>query len=185
MNKEQAAKRLRVSVRTLQRYMSANRIAFTMRPTKTGEEAVFDKSEVDRFKAELKEKRRVATVAPAVSPDTPTSEAVSPSEPNEQTALEVFQSAPPAFFEAAPDLFWKRLADGLAARRRPAPTKTVPDLAHQLLLSLPEAAALSGVPLSKLRADAHSGALKTVRSVGRGLGKVRSKELERYVSKLK
>src|SRR5215204_883197 len=123
MNKEQAAKRLRVSVRTLQRYMSANRIAFSMRPTKTGEEAVFDKAEVDHFKAELKEKKSTATVAPAVTPDTPASGAVTPPEPNEETALAVFQSAPPAFFEAAPELFWKRLADGLSARRRPAPAK--------------------------------------------------------------
>lgn len=66
----------------------------------------------------------------------------------------------------------------------PAQVASVP-LSDKLLLSLPEAADLSGVPVVKLRADAKSGKLKTVKSIGRGLGKVRRDDLEKYVKNLK
>jgi hypothetical protein len=61
---------------------------------------------------------------------------------------------------------------------------TISDLAHKLLLSLPEASRLSGVPIDKLRAAVNSGELATVSGVGRGLGKVRRETLETYVKSL-
>jgi excisionase family DNA binding protein len=72
--------------------------------------------------------------------------------------------------------------DMLAAfRALAAPVK----LSEKFLLSLPEAAALSGVPVDKLRSAVNSGALKAIRTIGRGFGKVRRSDLENYVSKLK
>jgi excisionase family DNA binding protein len=68
-----------------------------------------------------------------------------------------------------------------AFRALAAPVK----LSEKFLLSLPEAAALSGVPVDKLRSAVNSGALKAIRTIGRGLGKVRRSDLENYVSKLK
>ena len=59
----------------------------------------------------------------------------------------------------------------------PAQAAAVP-LADKLLLSLPEAADLSGVPVAKLRADAKSGKLRIVQSIGRGLVKVGKTDLE-------
>jgi excisionase family DNA binding protein len=179
MNKEQAAKRLGVSVRTLQRYMSAHRIAFKMRKTKTGDVAVFTKTEVARFKKELKE-RLTATVSPAVSPVT---EPVTPAPEDDggQVALTILQSAPPAFFEAAPELFWKRLADKLATRARRERETSTADLTHQLTLTEREAAQLAGLPLSQVRkARGELGSFKT------GAGwRVRRSDLESYVQKMK
>jgi hypothetical protein len=178
MNKEQAAKRLRVSVRTLQRYMSAHRIGFTTRKTKTGEEAVFAQDEVARFKKELQGQRLTATVTPSVMA---VSEAGIPQEQGpEVTALALIREAPPAFFQAAPNLFWKRLADRLT----PTTEKPTASLSEKLLLSIPEAAALSGIPASKLRSAVNSGELRAVSGVGRGLGKVRRETLTAYVKSL-
>ena len=56
-------------------------------------------------------------------------------------------------------------------------------LSEKLLLSLPEPSTLSGSPVADLRAAVHAGKLKTM-GVGRGLGKVRRSDLEKYVSKL-
>jgi hypothetical protein len=52
------------------------------------------------------------------------------------------------------------------------------------MLSLPEASRLSGVPVEALRGAVKAGALKVVKSAGRGFGKVKREELERYVKKL-
>jgi hypothetical protein len=71
------------------------------------------------------------------------------------------------------------------AQLPPAPAVVAVPLADKLLLSLPEAADLSGIPVAKLRADAKSGALKTIKSIGRGLGKVRRDDLNVYVKKLR
>lgn len=72
-----------------------------------------------------------------------------------------------------------------AAQLPPAPAAAAVPLADKLLLSLPEAADLSGVPVAKLRAEAKSGTLKTIKSIGRGLGKVRRDDLDVYVKKLR
>ena len=58
------------------------------------------------------------------------------------------------------------------------------DLSHKLMLSLPEAARLSGVPIEELRKAAKAGKLKMVKNAGRGFGKVKRTELESYVRKL-
>jgi excisionase family DNA binding protein len=176
MNKEQAAKRLGVSVRTLQRYMSAHRIAFEMHKTKTGEEATFNKDEVARFKRELKEGRMTATVSPTI---TNPSEAVSPTAAAPSTALAIFQTAPPAFFEAAPEIFWKRLADRLASTQQRSTTTTA-DLAQQITLSEKEAAQLAGLPLSQIRKARHQ-----LKSFKTGAGwRIKRGDLDNYIKKL-
>ncbi len=53
MNKREAAEFLGIGVRSLERYMSQNRIAYTRVRGKTGEVVIFEDSELQRFKDEL------------------------------------------------------------------------------------------------------------------------------------
>ncbi len=52
------------------------------------------------------------------------------------------------------------------------------------MLSLPEAARLSGVPVEALRAAVKAGKLKVVGSAGRGFGKVKREALEAFVKRM-
>jgi hypothetical protein len=183
-DKDQAAKFLGVSVRTLQRRMSANAIAFTTRRTKTGDEVVFTADELKRHKREFTEVK--AIVSPSVSP---TSESVTPrpddAPSGDQVSLAVLQSAPLEMWKAAPADFWKALAKGITRTSNPARVqKTTAELAHKLLLSIPEAARLSGIPIDKLRAAVNSGELATVSGIGRGLGKIKRSDLDLFIKKL-
>src|SRR4051812_25047940 len=100
MNKEQAAKKIGVSVRTLQRHMAANRIAYTMKRTKTGDVAEFDKEEVERFRRELKEGLTAAVRHGTVEATGPVSPMPADSAGhNEQTALALTQPAQLALIE--------------------------------------------------------------------------------------
>jgi len=49
MNKQEAAEFLGIGVRSLERYMSQGRIAYTRQRGKTGEVVVFEDSELQRF----------------------------------------------------------------------------------------------------------------------------------------
>lgn len=53
MNKTEAAKFLGIGLRTLERYMTQNKVAFTRQRGKTGEAVVFEHSELERFKEQL------------------------------------------------------------------------------------------------------------------------------------
>ena len=183
-DKDQAAKFLDVSVRTLQRRMSANAIAFTTRRTKTGDEVVFTADELKRHKREFTEVK--AIVSPSVSPP---SESVTPrpddAPSGDQVSLAVLQSAPLEMWQAAPADFWKALAKGITRASNPARgQETTAELAHKLLLSISEAARLSGISVDKLRSAVNSGELATVSGIGRKYGKVRRETLESYVKSL-
>ncbi|MGI2908352.1 helix-turn-helix domain-containing protein [Tolypothrix sp. VBCCA 56010] len=53
MNKQEAAEFLNIGVRSLERYMSQGRIAYSRQRGKTGEVVVFKNAELERFKEEL------------------------------------------------------------------------------------------------------------------------------------
>jgi predicted DNA-binding protein (UPF0251 family) len=53
MNKKETADALGITTRTLERHMSAGRVAYDMRKGKTGEAAFFEPAEVERFRTEL------------------------------------------------------------------------------------------------------------------------------------
>ena len=53
MNKTEAAEFLGIGVRTLERYMTQNRVAYTRQRGKTGDTVVFERSELEHFKREL------------------------------------------------------------------------------------------------------------------------------------
>jgi len=69
MNKKEAAAELGITTRTLERHMSAGRVAYSMRPGATGKEAFFEPAEIVRFRVEL----HGETISPAVVREVPTS----------------------------------------------------------------------------------------------------------------
>ncbi len=169
MNKEQAAKRLNISVRTLQRYMAAKKIAFTIRKTKTGEETIFDKAEVERFKADQKEQALSATVSPVVMPSPDVSEAGSPSEEQSTAlALQRFDG------DSAPLVFMQRIAEALEAQAR-----SLDDVKG---LTVAEAAEQSGEPVSRIRNALRVGALPS-HGYGRGR-RIRKRDLINFLASL-
>ena len=53
MNKTEAAEFLGIGVRTLERYMTQNRVAYTRQRGKTGDTVIFERSELEHLKREL------------------------------------------------------------------------------------------------------------------------------------
>jgi excisionase family DNA binding protein len=170
MNKEQAAAALGITVRTLQRHMAAHRIGFAMRKTATGEEATFSAEEVARFKAQRD--ALTETVTPAAN----VSEVV-------RAPAQALERQPGAEGMA---ILVSAIKDALqgeyAARKGQAGADSIADLSHKLMLSLPEAARLSGLSANHLREAIHEGKLKA-KIVGRGW-KVKPDELRAYVGKV-
>lgn len=167
MNKQEAVEYLKgkgveVSIRTLQREASAGRLPVAYVRGHKGDEASFDAADLDRFA----ERRTSATY---VSRDIPSQDNGAPV----QALARQGQSSP----------LMQILALVEQARAQAKPQETLSDLAHKMVLSLPEAAQLSGVPVAHLREAVHSKKLKTV-GIGRGLGKVKREDLDLFVKKL-
>lgn len=182
MNKAQAARFLGISVRTLQRYMSAHRISFTMRRNKAGEEATFDREELQRFKKELNEPRPVvhASVSRIPAPE-PTSEQISPDieeGEGEQTAL-----APRGLMQQFA-LSLQDLSAAIQDLQRPTPSAPAVPIESKLMLTLKEACELSGVSVYRLKLAIKQKKLRPIAGIGRGHGKIRRSDLEAFVKNL-
>jgi excisionase family DNA binding protein len=158
LNKEQASAYVGVSVRTLQRLAERGDIPRSEVTGKKGKEARFDE---DDLRAYLERNRPMALMrAGAVTPDVTPDTALVRQQQMSDLALMIGE-----------------------ALKSSHPAAPVVMLSDKLLLSLPEASTLSGVPLARLRLDAHNGKLK-MRRVGRGLGKVHADDLAAYAKKL-
>ena len=171
LNKEQAAAALGITVRTLQRHMAAHRIGFAMRRTVTGEEATFSETEVARFKAERDALTTTVTSATTVS--------------------EVVRDAPTQALQRAPSeqsmtMFVAALSDALreaqTQRNGKSGEVSVSDLAHKLMLTIDEAAALAGLSANHIYVAIRKGHLKA-KIIGRGW-RVKRPDLDAYVKKL-
>jgi excisionase family DNA binding protein len=172
MNKEVAARKIGISVRTLQRYMSAHRIAFTMKRTKTGEVADFNKAEVERLKYELKEGMTTPVTHGIVEPSEPVMALTVRDEQGQQRVL-----APVELMQSFGAMFQ-------AMQSQVAPQVASVSVENKLMLSLAEASQLSGISVGVLRAAVHAGKLTAHKGIGRGLGKVKRDDLLAYVKKL-
>lgn len=161
MNKEQAAKFLGVSVRTLQRHTAAGRISAKYLPGKQGHQAVYDRAELERFKTELAEV--TPYVRPTVAPVTngTGSTALAPIQPNYAEKLA-------AALEA--------LKEALRPAAPPVP------LSEKLMLTLAEAAQLSGLSRGFLLGSIKARKLKA-QILGRGW-KIKRSDLETFIQKL-
>lgn len=164
--KAEAAQFLNVSTRTLDRRADEWGLERLAQRGKHGIETHFAVTELERVKEEL-------TRTP-VQVGRPRAGGEQPAEPQ---ALELA----PVAGDARAQLL-ALLTEAVSAGQKAAPAVSLSD---KLMLSIPEAATLSGVPVDKLRADAKGGSLKTIKGVGRGLGKVRREDLEHYVRKLR
>jgi excisionase family DNA binding protein len=164
MNKEQAAAALGITVRTLQRHMAAHRIGFAMRRTTTGEEATFSESEVARFKAE----RDALTTT--VTPATNVSEVVRD---------ESSQALQRAGNVEGITMLVSMLSDAMKATETQGSVASDVPLRDKMTLSFKEAARLSGVPESHLRAAFADGKLRGAK-IGRGV-RVTPDDVRKYV----
>jgi len=168
MNKEQAAKSLGISVRTLQRHMSSNKIGFKIRQTKTGKEAIFDKNELRRFKQEMKEV--TTTIKGSVAPPSEPVSRLSESEgANMQLAL-----PPPALMQG--------FAAMLQTIQAIPPAQPVVAIENKPLLTIAEANKLTGLSDGHLREAIHTSRLKG-RIIGRGY-RIKRADLDEYIKRL-
>jgi excisionase family DNA binding protein len=177
MNKQQAAEYLGCSVRQLERYTSENRIAARFEKGRTRPTPVYEETELQRFKTE---QERVL--------HSPTREIATQSDNNDKNPLvhgtqpmsQLSQFPPSA---AAGVLLGLIEAASTHTQNSNAPRRIDPrEAAAKLLLTLPEAQALTGLGRNTLRAAIDAGELKAAK-VGRGF-KIKREELERWIKKL-
>ncbi len=157
MNKEQAAKFLGISVRTLQRHVQRGEIAVAYVRGKRGDEATFDETELARFKTTLE---RPAYVTRATGDSIPGA-------PSQAIARRIDAGSLAEYLSA------------ILEQRREPPAVAISD---KLMLTLAEAAQLAGLSRDHLRAAISEEKLKG-RIIGRGF-KVKRDDLEAYVRKL-
>jgi excisionase family DNA binding protein len=170
MNREQAAAKLKMSVRSLQRAVAAElkkpkeqrRLNVVYKRGKSGkEEAVFDAGEVVAYK---REREQVTEREPMPEPESAALVPATKGDASRHTQLVALVSAVREIVQAAPTH-----AD-----------VTLSDLAVKPLLKLDEAARLTGLSRAILREAIEAGSLKA-KIVGRAW-RVRRVDLDAYVS---
>jgi excisionase family DNA binding protein len=175
MDKKQAAEFLNVSPRTLERYTTQGKISVGYKQGKTGAEAVYDKTELQRFKDELENRSfpaRPAVESPATTiqslatttRDTGLTEAVGSASARLSDAFEVLAEA------------IQHLKNG---EGKGAPAVT---LGEKIMLTVQEASALTSLSRNHLFEAIHAGKLKA-KIIGRGW-RVKRTDLDAYVKKL-
>jgi excisionase family DNA binding protein len=150
MTKTEAAKALGVSEKTVSRYLAAGRLPSRYVMGKTGKQLDFEAADVEKLKAELAAPVEVVT-APRTSRDS-------------TTLARLDSPSGAAQVEALARLVRAVVDAGQGEPRQDAARVSI---AEKMLLSLDEAAQLSGVSRGQLRAAIHSGQL-SARIVGRG-----------------
>jgi excisionase family DNA binding protein len=177
ITKDEAARILGKTTRAVERYAAASRLSVTYEKGTTRDVPVYDRAEVEQLAEELKKPHtpvRGSIATRGDNADNRVSEGVGI--PASQ-ALERFGSGEGRAILAS------IIADALQGAQRPvkAISSTV-DLAQKLTLTLPEAAALSGLSANHLREAIKAGKLKA-KIIGRGY-KLRPDDLRAYVSKV-
>jgi excisionase family DNA binding protein len=180
MNKTAAAKRLNISVRSLQRAVQAGKLTVTYKRGKHGkQEAVFNADDVSRYKGELKSE----TVKPALTP---------PEQPTQ--ALERIADRIESIATTRDTGMARSVIEGLAAMHlhvaselnasisRAEAAQATSLASGKLLLSLHDARALTGLSAQFLRAAIKDGKLKS-RIIGKGY-KIKRADLDAYIKKL-
>lgn len=176
MNKTDAAKYLNIGVRSLERYTSDGRIFTHKIKGKTGPALDYAPEELERFKAELE--------APPPVPPTPPPSLADPDErssaasPASSAARPATQSGRALARLSGSETFLVPAATrGAAGRERPL----VP-VEHKLLLTLPEAQALTGLSRGALKTAIDAGQLQAA-TIGRAW-RIKRRALEQFVEEL-
>lgn len=157
MNKKEAAERLGISTRQVEHYVSKNRLTVTYVRGRTGREASFDESEVERLKAELE--------APAF----PTA------------ALQAANSQTTGLVAPQERERFLNVLEALSNDRRDT-RASIADLAAKPLLTLAETQTLTGLSRATLREAIEAHKLKA-KIIGRAW-RVKRTDLDEYVKKL-
>jgi excisionase family DNA binding protein len=157
MNKEDAAKQLGISVRSLQRLVQSEKISVTYKRGQSGkQEAIFNSDEVENYKRG----RDAETIKPSVTTTGDTALARSDATTNDTTlARNVIE----AFFSATGQ-------------------KSGVPIADKPLLKLDEAAALTGLSRDTLRTAIDTNELKG-KLIGRAF-RIKRDDLDKYIKKL-
>ncbi len=160
MNKTEAAAFIGVSTRALERYAAARKVAARYERGKTGLVLAFDEAELQRFKAELE--------APTDKPRQEPSRALAKLDGAVNAgAIEVLAR----LVEVA--------QSGAASSDKARPSVPVE---AKLLLTLPEAQAMTGLSRSTLRAAIEAGELKA-RLIAKAF-RIQRSDLEKFVGSL-
>ena len=176
MNKKEAANFLDVSVRALERYVQQGRISVRYEKGKTRPTANFEPAELETFKTELNQ----PSYKPAVQSRQNTSNIEF-----RQIATDVQPEADKAMVysgnigEISVVDKLAGIIEGLLAKTEAQPTVPVAD---KLLLTLPEAQALTGLSKGFLRDAINNGELKA-KIIGRSW-RVKRSDLDEYIASL-
>ena len=177
MTKKEAADFLGVSTRTLERNTEKNLIAARYEKGKTSDVLVYDREELERFKAE----RESPVHLPTIEAATPDNRMENSPSTNSDTALARFDAGH-SMGDGAGD-FAFALVQALAQMQPHAdagPAATPPS--QKLLLSLAEAQSYSGLSRANLMDAIHDESL-AAKIIGRGW-KIKRRDLENYVEAL-
>ena len=177
MNKQEAAEFLGISTRTLERHTKASRVAARYEKGKTSDVLVYDREELERFKAELESPVHL----PTIEADAPINHMVPQTATSSDTALARFGEGNPMGDGASDFAF--ALVQAIAQMQPHAdagPVATPPS--QKLLLSLGEAQSYSGLSRANLM-DAIHGETLAAQKIGRGW-KIKRRDLENYVEAL-
>jgi hypothetical protein len=172
MKREAAARKLKMSVRSLQRAVKAGKLTVKYQRGKSGkQEAIFDADDVARYKAELlavtereqsivDEDENTALLAPASMGDS-----------SRLSQIDAPMSRGGAEFQS----IMERIAEALEGSQKPS-------LEDVQALTVAEAVELSGEPKNRIVRDVRAGVLL---SHGNGRARrIRRKDLIEYLSKL-
>ncbi len=182
LTKEQACKRLGISVRSLQRATQSGKLQARYHRGKSGKmEAFYDSDELDHYKEELAQV--VVPERKTVPAPTGDSEALTPigTPQGEQYLAALHDLLGRVVAMQERPLLPAPTGDGHTSAHVGATVATL-SLADKLTLSLMEAAQLSGLSRGHLREAIDAGKLKA-RIIGRGW-RVKRDDLDAYVKKL-
>ena len=155
MTKDETARALGISRRTLQRRMSKGEIAYTLSPIPRGEEAIFESAEVERVRAADLAKLNGVTLVPAIVTPLP--------------------SRLPARRQAAASLAPSRDSQEVA-RAIILPAK--------MAYTLREAAEISGLSITYIHLAVKAGSLASLRLAGVRGRRILASELRAHISEL-
>lgn len=181
MTKAEAADYLGCSVRQLERYTADNRIGVRMEKGRTRPTPVYDEGELQTFKTSLERVVYRPAVERMDAPESAAERAGNAIATQGDGALSGLSQAGAQASQM--EAFARFIVEAVQAEK-PA-TETAPslsDLSAKLLLSLPEAQALTGLSRETLRAAIEAGEL-AARQLGRGW-KIKRRDLESYIENL-
>ena len=167
MNKQDAAKFLNIGVRTLERYMSQRKIAYTRRRGKTGEVVSFEDWELQRFKEELYQPTHEGAVEQVRQGSSTSSSQIA-------TSSQIMADVGESLLNISEGI--DTLIEIMKEFSYKVPVQT------KSLLSLQEARQLSGLSRQFLLEAINDNKLKA-KIIGRAW-RVKRSDLERFVSKL-